>query len=81
MPIPTQYGDVRHPSSSEDQEYNTKLTGGEVWKELSQKYNTEDPGGLWRDLAADEYYFVGVPEDEAKGYLTSIYGYDFKYKY
>lgn len=79
MPIPG--GGVRH-SYSEDHEYNTKKTGGEIWNQLKQSYkNVYDSKNLWRQPDYDAMYFVGVTEDVAKGYLNSIYGYDFEYKY
>jgi prepilin-type N-terminal cleavage/methylation domain-containing protein len=80
MPIPAQYGLMRH-DYSEDQEYNTKLVGGEIWSQLGAKPDARDRDGLWRQLDGDMRRFVGVPEDEAKGYLTSVYKYDFKFKY
>ncbi|MFH0984763.1 MAG: type II secretion system protein [Candidatus Omnitrophota bacterium] len=80
MPIPG--GGIRN-SYSEDQEYNTKLAGGEIWVDLKAEFGdlVQDDDDLYLQLEADEQYFVGVPEDEAKGYLTSEYGYSFDNEY
>ncbi len=80
MPIPG--GGIRS-SSSEDQEYNTKKAGGEIWHDLEAKFGDAviDDGDLWTQPAADERNFVGVDEDVAKGYLKSKYHYNFAHKY
>jgi len=80
MPIPG--GGVRN-SYSEDQEYNTKKVGGEIWKDLKTKHPSSvyDDSNLWWQPEGDERHFVGVPEDEAKASLASVYKYTFENKY